>query len=883
MTSETHAPSDRRARLQSELRRRLAAAHRAQTTGAGDAYLRHVNPHLARLLAALDLDKHYVRGTGTELYDAAGTRYLDFAGAYGALPFGHDPGPVWAAIERARATGLPVFVQPSILDAAGDLAARLAAVAPGQLSRVTFVNSGAEATEIAIKIARAATGRLGVLSTHDAFHGKTLGALSATGRLDYQRAFGVPVPHFDRIPFGSATELERALGERPGHYAMFLVEPIQGEGGVRVPHDGYLGDIRRICDRHGVLLAFDEVQTGLGRTGRMFAAEHDGAAPDILTVAKALGGGVLPMGAVLCRPEMATEDFALRHTSTFAGNALGARVGVAVLDELLRDERAVIRSAERAGQLLLDGLRAIAVRHPGVITDVRGRGLLIGVELSGDIGLGGRQGLIGSIADQANLAMVLTSYLLNVQRIRLAPTLFGTRVLRVEPPLTVEAQECETFLAAMESAIATVAAGDTARLVGHLVGRPPESDPPARRPVAASARNPRPRGGDRRFGFIAHPLDLDSLLDFDPALEVFDHGERAALLTRMAQAASVLNPAPFLIGTGRIDSVGDCAYGEIFGLPYTAEGLLRLPGPEAVRLVREAVDLALHRGADIVGLGAYSSIVTANGMALGGYADRITTGNSFTAAASLDAIRRVCEERGVARHDLTAAVLGGGGAIGRTIARALAREVRVLRMVGRAGATDAVSRLREAAVAVCERAAASGEGPLALAARHSGRTGTALVDFLLEHGHLSLDTDPVGAARDAEVVVAATSAPRTLLAAADFARDAVVCDVAQPPNIPADIARARPDLTVFDGGIVELPAGHDFGVRYGLPPGLTYACMAETMVTALSGERELSSLGTDLDDAAISRLATLADRHGFRLARATTWRPDHRTDRKEPR
>src|SRR5207237_1191297 len=186
------------------------------------------------------LDKRFVRGEGSELIDEDGRRYLDGVAAYGALPFGFNPPAIWRSLRDVRRTGEPSFVQPSLSDAAGELAEQLLAIAPANLRYVTFTNSGAESVEAAIKMCRAATGRVGILSTHQSFHGKTLGALSATGNPDYGQAFGAPVADFGRIPFGDAEALRRELDERPGHYAAFVVEPIQGEGGVVVPPADYL-------------------------------------------------------------------------------------------------------------------------------------------------------------------------------------------------------------------------------------------------------------------------------------------------------------------------------------------------------------------------------------------------------------------------------------------------------------------------------------------------------------------------------------------------------------------------------------------------------------------------------------------------------------------
>ncbi|WP_239535627.1 aminotransferase class III-fold pyridoxal phosphate-dependent enzyme [Rhodococcoides fascians] len=831
-----------------------------------------VNPELYRLLTALNLDREYVRGDGTVLFDSAGRRYLDFAGAYGALPFGHGPTPIWQAINDVRCSGEPIFVQPSVLTAAGELADRLGRIAPEGLTRTTFVNSGTEATEVALKIARAHTGRLGVLTTGNSFHGKTLGALSATGNIKYQSGFGAPVSGFDHIAFGDAEALEAALAAAPDHYAVFLVEPIQGEGGVVCPPDGYLRQVQEICNRHGVLLALDEVQTGLGRTGRMFAAEHEGVIPDILTLAKALGGGIVPVGAVLCRPELVGESFALRHTSTFAGNALAARVGLAVLEELTRDDRAVVTGAAALGRQLKNDLAGLAEKYPSVVTEVRGRGLLLGIELTADVNFVGRQSLLGSIADQHNLSAVICSYLLNVEGIRVAPTLFGNRVIRIEPPLTVSSSACSRLVAALDRALGYAAEGDMDGLFGHLLGRPTVATPaaltalrPGRTPDIAV------RPGDRRFAFIAHPLDLGFFAAFDPALEVFGNAERQDLLERFAASTSELDPASFVIGSGRVSGFGDAtAHGDLIGLPYTSQQLLQVPTERALAVVGGAVELAISRGATVVGLGGYSSVITGNGLGLGATSRPITTGNTFTAAASLRAVRRVCLERGIDVARARVTILGAGGAIGRTIGKQLAGEVGSIALVGRRGENSVIAPKLWSAAQEMVASAGSGSGDLAVAAAEVDGD----LDDLIRSRDIEFFTDPVAAVRDSLIVIAATSAPQSLIDPTDLMQGAIVCDVAQPPNIGRDVRGERPDVTVFDGGIVRVPSGSDFGLTYGLAPGLTYACMAETMLIALSGEFALRSIGTTLDGENVERLGALADVHGFTLAAATRWRQD---------
>jgi acetylornithine/succinyldiaminopimelate/putrescine aminotransferase/predicted amino acid dehydrogenase len=856
MTTEARA----REILEQALRTRAATAAGSPR----DLYQRHVNPDLGVLLRALSLDQAYVRGEGTVLVDDVGRKVLDFAGAYGALPFGHNPPEVWQAIEGVRASSEPAFTQPSSLAAAGTLAKKLVLLAPAGLDRVTFASTGAEVVEVALKIARSATGRLGILSTDNGFHGKTLGALSATGRLAYQQGFGAPAGDFSRVPFGDAEAVAAAFAARPGEYAALIVEPIQGEGGVRVPPVDYLRSLRQLCDLHGVLLIVDEVQTGLGRTGALFACDKAEISPDILTIAKALGGGVLPVGAVLSRAAVTSEDFLLRHTSTFAGNAPGARVGLAVLDALTRDDRALVRRVARLGERLKADLQALQDEYPSVITEVRGDGLLLGVEFSADLNLVGEQGLMGALAAQENLTAALCSYLLNVEGVRVAPTLFGARVLRVEPPLTVTDEECDIFLAALGRAVEHVERNDIPALLGHLVEHVAAPSVPRQR--TGSQRPPLicSEEGDRRFGFIVHPLDDEGVLDFDPTLAPLSVPQRRRLLARLAGASSSLSPAPFVVGSVRLSAAsGTSAYGELVGVPYTAAQLLALPSRDACHLIDQAVRLAAARGAEIVGLGAYSSIVTSNAQALDPPVP-VTTGNGFTAAATVEALLCAADERGLDLRESTLAVLGARGAIGRACAVELSQYVGRLILVGRSTRGDIRSSLGEVAEA-CVRNMVTGR-PIEA---HSTRS---LVELFESEGRLLLTDDARGAARRADLVVCATSTPEPLIDVHDLRQDAIVCDVAQPGNVDPAGVHERSDVLLFDGGIVRLPHDQGLGLRYGLPEGLTFACMAETMLLALAGDSAARSIGSTLSEEGVRRLRHLARDHGFSLASPNLWR-----------
>ena len=293
-----------------------------------------LNPTIKAMLAALGSDRTFVRGAGTRLFDDAGREYLDCWAQYGVLALGHNPPAVVAAVRDALAAGAPAFLQPYRAPHAEALAEELVRRAPPGLARCVFTNSGAETVEAAIKLTRVATGRTGVLSTEGGYHGSTYAAMAASGQPDYRDGFGPLPAGFDTVPYGDADALDARLARDGAEIAAFIVEPIQGRRGAHAPPAGYLARARAACTRHGVALVADEIQTGLGRTGTLFACEREAVAPDVLLVAKALGGGLFPLGACLASERLWSDDFALRHLSTFANNNLACLAGIVTLRAL---------------------------------------------------------------------------------------------------------------------------------------------------------------------------------------------------------------------------------------------------------------------------------------------------------------------------------------------------------------------------------------------------------------------------------------------------------------------------------------------------------------------------------------------------------------------
>lgn len=393
------------------------------------SYQRSINRGQGRMAKLLGLPVE-VAASGCHVFDQEGRCYLD-CGGYGVFTIGHRHPNVVAAVHDQldrQPLSTRLFLNP-VQAAAADA---LISVTPAELERVTFVNSGAEAVELALKLGRS-LGLRRVVAMEGGFHGKTLGALSATGRDRYRAPFEPLLPGVEHVPFGDPGALGAAL-RRPGG-ALVILEPVQAEGGVRIPPPGFLAAVRDLCTRHGALLVVDEIQTGLGRLGAWWGCGQDGIVPDVLLAGKALGGGVMPVAAVLSTLAAYRQLDAepLLHSSTFAGGQLAMAAVVATLDVMHRED--VPARAARLGRTLLAGLRAALGDAGELIADVRGRGLMIGIEFRAEHH-GAR--FLENMLDER----VIVCYSLN-----------SDRVARLTPSCALTEDDCAWLIKATISAV----------------------------------------------------------------------------------------------------------------------------------------------------------------------------------------------------------------------------------------------------------------------------------------------------------------------------------------------------------------------------------------------------------------------------------------------
>ncbi|GAA3600002.1 putrescine aminotransferase [Gibbsiella greigii] len=415
-----------------------------------DAFRDYVNPGFLEYRKSVTTGGSYGAvewraNSPNTLLDTQGNEYLDCLGGYGIFSVGHRNPTVLAAVEK-QLSKQPLHSQELLDPLRAMLAKTLAAITPGKLKYSFFGNSGTESVEAALKLAKAyqsPRGKFSFIATHGAFHGKSLGSLSATAKPAFRKPFMPLLPGFHHVPFGDIEAMKKKVKQchKNGEgIAAVILEPIQGEGGVIVPPAQYLPAVRALCDEIGALLILDEVQTGMGRTGKMFACEHYGVQPDILCLAKALGGGVMPIGATVATEEVFSVLFEnpFLHTTTFGGNPLACAAALATVNVLLRDQ--LPDKAAENGTFLLNGLKKLATNYPELIVEARGMGLLQAIEFQ-----------------ENEIGYAFASELFR-QRILVAGTLNNAKSVRIEPPLTITREQCSHVLLTVEQVLAKLQA-----------------------------------------------------------------------------------------------------------------------------------------------------------------------------------------------------------------------------------------------------------------------------------------------------------------------------------------------------------------------------------------------------------------------------------------
>ncbi len=690
-----------------------------------------------------------------------------------------------------------------------------------------------------------------VLAVVGSFHGKTTGAVKLTHSAEFRvpwHSFGLhgefvarnDEAHLRQISqLAQVTCYQLALDDagwlqwhecKLSRLVACLAEPIQGEGGIHELTPVFLQSLRTLADETQAALIFDEIQSGMGRTGSFFAATPSGVVGDYYLLSKTLGGALAKEAALLIRRDHYIERFGYLHSSTFAEDDFSAAIALTTLDLLQADDWALMQACRRKGDDLLQRLHHLQAAYPQVIRQVRGRGLMIGIELTPQ--LESPANLLRVASEQNLLGFLISGYLLHEAAIRIAPTLSANNTIRLEPSALISAGAIDHFCTAFATAVAAIDRADAYALTRHIAGE--GTNTPAAMPATPAApQRPAAKRALRRVACVAHFIQPEDIRHWDPSLAALTPAGCDRLLQRSSRVFD-----PFIADECTIEGAwGERVQLAVVGLPMSAAQLMaRVRQGEAPAVLAEiemAVELAKGWGATMIGFAGYTSIVTNNCLALVEDEVGLTSGNSLTAAAALGATQQVAAQLGLAWAQVHLGILGGVGNIGRVISEIEAAQVQALTLFGRNGSESRLQRL-------------------ATTLQQSGATA-----------HLQVSTD-LAHLQACNVIISASNAPEPLITPAHLnAHPTVICDVAVPGDVTAGLAQQMPQVRVLKGGILQLPGNQEVTIRgMALAQGDAYACIAEVILLGLAGIRQHFSYGA-LQAERVQQIGALARQYGF--------------------
>lgn len=756
------------------------------------------------------------------------------------------------------------------------------------------------------------------------FHGKTIAASQATHAELYRRAFmyfGMFVFFLDpenilemEMIMDDCKEtfykIERSsnevtlVEERFPLVTGVLVEPIQGEGGIKVLSDHCLHDLRMICDAHEIPLIFDEIQCGMGRTGKFFASEHSGVNADIYLIAKALGGGYAKIGAALIRKDQYQDPFGIIHTSTFGEDEFSSAIGCKVLDMLERDNGAAYQKATALGNRIMEGLHEISKKYPGVIKEIRGIGLMIGMEFNS---LKNSDSTALRNLDQWKISgYTFFSFLQENFNIRALPTASAPNTVRLEPGICLEESEIKQLLFALEKLTASIYHADGLQLVRQIASQRRNYADPAQAfdviPIgsfsqqATSASNVKIKSNEpiQKIGFLGHIMDVKSLDNLVPEFQRFSIEDRLGLYRNSSDIRLSTSA-----NTWRVrGNFGNEIEVKFYVMNRTAEQLIQLmmgKGKDDLdKALKNACLTARKDGCTMLGFGGFTSIVSTNckdlpivpGLAY-------TSGNSLTTGLGVEAIWHGAAKKGLDPANCTAAIIGAAGNIGQVFASLISEKVQHLLLIG-SGRKGSSSRLSKTSKRIYQNIAdqllsmdKSKLGCIAsrvldlpevrdeVARQKDAFTKESVLhvtDTILASISKHFEKDPFVTLSDdltlisqAQLVVCVSNAAAPFIGNQHICSGAVVCDIGVPANVMDEVTK-RDDIEFSQGGLAQLPFQQRIPSNtMNIPEGLAFGCLTETIVLGMLGAKNSYSVG-DISCNQVNEILGLSKILGFNLA-----------------
>lgn len=750
------------------------------------------------------------------------------------------------------------------------------------------------------------------LALEHSFHGKLAGSVQLTYNKNFRRPFQYFGLKTRFVPIDQPEVLERIVHDEQSvlfdlaiqdgqvvlieHnlpiFTAFIIEPIQGEGGIHVVSREFGESIRKMCNQIDCPLIVDEIQSGMGRVGALFASSLIGLRGDYYTLSKSLGGGIAKISAMLIRKSLYRKEFGLIHSSTFADDDFSCAIALEVLAMLEDEDGRAYRLATERGARLLGMLNRLRLRYPDVIRDVRGKGLFIGIEFQPQDNAESQ--IIRSGAYTDSLGYVLSGYLLRTEGIRVVPTGSAPNVLRLEPSIYITDDEIDRLDVALDRVCRILQNQDALHLVYPLTERResiPRHDIRNFRGVLGaipqSAERPTTRP-IRKVAFINHLISPEWLRQVDPSLAELGDSALREFVARMDPMKRSAPYPPVRIYSPLGSAVDFILYPLCVSSAQMGHYLTTGDLNSIRRDIDERIRTAKNDGCEVAGLGMYTSIVTNNCTSLHIPEIGLTSGNALTVAMGIEAMEKAASERTHTLEEACMVVVGAAGNIASTYCALFAERLPRLILVG-SHRTGSLRRLRNTVYDIyqeCWMQIAVG-GPLTgiparlaneplirgwlaegrTAAAESGRVIAEELERRYGEDPFLVITNDLSEVRRGHLVLCAANSPEPFLGAEHFRDDAIVCDIAVPNNVVPGIRTVRPDLSYLQGGIVATPNHESLhpGARAFLGEGQMFACMAETAVLGLAGLTGHYSYGA-ISRRQVREIAALASIHGFHLA-----------------
>ena len=796
-----------------------------------DSYQYYCRPKLVSLLQALNLDVVYDRAEGDYLWQKQQNqqiKVLDLVGGYGANLLGHHHRELVAEAQRLLMAQIPLLAQGSCRSGAAQLAQALSEIVGDYVT--IFTNSGTETIEAAIKHASLERQRPILWAVKGSFHGKTLGAIQLTWSAQKQFVeFGPQVHYLDPHEPSSWEEASREVDQ----VAAIFIEPILGEGGIKQQPQDFIDWLLEIKQANDIPLVVDEIQTGLGRTGKFLASDLLGIEPDYLCLSKALGGGLAKIGALMIKRDRLIPDFSVQQTSTFAEDDMSCLIALKALEIIQRDN--LPARCSRVGDRFLQALETLRTRFPDQIKEVRGQGLMVGIELQDQSE--SESNALRMFSQNGYLGYMAAAYLLHVHRIRVMPTLSQPLTLRIQPSAYICESELERFVEAVACFCQALKALDIVHLTSFQVGLPAKKITSFTTPRPFKREKPQT---EKRVAFLGHFIQADHAIFCEPSLAPL---KPRLLEDYLAKTSTVMGPT-MLDGVHVRSQTGDEVHLSFIGFNLTSKQIKQAWQARRTDWILDkieaAVAMAKQQVCQVVGFGGYTSIVSRNCRRVKTPDIALTTGNSLTVGMGILALQKAAQQRNIELSQSRLAVVGASGNIAATYAAMMAPHVKeivlIVRHLNSPQLKKAIAKIRHMAPDIS-----------------------------------IIATDRVDDLRSCSLIVTASNATHPLIYPEHLGNSPVViCDLSLPADVAPQIEHKRPDVLVIKGGIVRLPHNEDFVIS-GIPleAGHAFACMSETLLMGLEGITSHGSYGT-ITPEGVAWALSMAKKHGLTLGHFQT-------------